>query len=186
MHAHRAAPEDLVSRLRTGDREAVGEFIARFGDRIRFRVRDKIAAGVRRVCDSQDLVSTVARRLDDLVLHRRLRARNDAQLWELIMSLAAEALDEQREQVDGGPATAIPPAPPPPSPPRPEVHPTDMRRLAAALDEETDRTILTMRVQGAPHDAIGRAVDMRPEAVRMRWSRIRKRLRRAFGEEGIV
>ena len=59
--------DSLVSRMAAGDREAVGTFLSLYGPMIRRRVRGKLRMSVRRLFDSQDILSTVGRRLDTIV-----------------------------------------------------------------------------------------------------------------------
>ena len=61
--------ESLLRRMRNGDREAAAQFITRYEDRIRRRIRGKLNPSVRRLFDSQDIFSTIGRRLDQYV-HR--------------------------------------------------------------------------------------------------------------------
>ena len=81
-------PEELVRRMRSGDRDAAAEFISRYDSRIRRRIRGKLGPAMRRLFDSQDIVSTLGRRLDLYVRSGRLEAVSGDQLWSLIMKMA--------------------------------------------------------------------------------------------------
>ena len=59
-----ALPADLLARIRAGDRDAAAAFLDRYGPLVRRRVRGKLGQQMRRVFDSQDLWSTLARRFD--------------------------------------------------------------------------------------------------------------------------
>ena len=86
--------EALLGRMRGGDRDAAAEFVRRYGDLIRLRVREKLGASLRRVLDSEDVLSTVARRLDGIVHDGRLRAGTQAELWSLVTAIANHAVCE--------------------------------------------------------------------------------------------
>src|ERR1051325_8138362 len=64
----------LLERMKRGDRVAAAEFIADNASRIRRRFRGKLGPDVRRLFDSQDLVSTVSRRLDTIIMRHSLAA----------------------------------------------------------------------------------------------------------------
>ncbi len=68
----------LLDRVRGGDREASAEFISRYGPRIRRRVRGKLSPAMRRLFDSQEILATVARRLDQMVASGERRAEGMA------------------------------------------------------------------------------------------------------------
>ncbi|MBL0927610.1 MAG: sigma-70 family RNA polymerase sigma factor [Phycisphaerales bacterium] len=168
--------------MRSGDRDAAAAFLVRFGDRIRSRVRAKLSGRVRRLFDSQDILSTVARRLDRFVLSGQLTAANEPELWALVFRLAEHAVvDKARllrrlERVEG----------------EDSVFASELRSrlddeaseegdglVAAALEsttDPTDRTILSLWLNDLPHAEIGRSVGLSAEAVRWRWHRIRARL----------
>jgi hypothetical protein len=76
-----AAPDfdALLARMRAGDRDAAAAFVTRYGTRIRRRLRGKMSPSIRRLFDSQELMSTVARRLDAFVRSGRLAAVSEGQ-----------------------------------------------------------------------------------------------------------
>lgn len=75
-----------------GDRAAIAEFVLRHGPLIRRRLRGRIARGWARVFDLDDVLATIVRRIDGLVLSGELQARSEAQLQALIWSIAEHAL----------------------------------------------------------------------------------------------
>src|SRR5262245_43990251 len=74
-----AVPE-LLARMRAGDRQAAAVFITRYESKIRRRVRGKLSLSMRRIFDSQDIVSTLGRRLDLYVRSGKLEAQSEQQL----------------------------------------------------------------------------------------------------------
>lgn len=190
-----AAPtalESLLLRMRHGDREAAAEFIQRYGERIRRRVRSRLTGATRRVFDSNDILSTLSRRLDDYVAGRKLQAETEAQLWSLVFRIADNAtVDKSRimarlRAVEGedtpfaaqflerieraqsagrdGPGGA-----------------DDMiERAIEALEDPIDRQILTLWLADTPHTVTAGCVGLTPAAVRKRWQAIKAQLRAAL------
>ena len=72
--------ESLLHRMRAGDRHAAAEFVTKYGPRIRRRVRARMNPSMRRIFDSEELLSTMARRLDQFVHEGRMTAENQARL----------------------------------------------------------------------------------------------------------
>src|SRR5262249_29722926 len=104
----------LLLRMRRGDRHAAAEFVVENADSIRRRFRRRISGSVRRLFDSADLVSTVARRLDGIVGRGRLAAGSVGELWSLVMVVGRYSLSEHAGRAR---RPALPPAPPAPAPP---------------------------------------------------------------------
>lgn len=177
-------PEDLLARMKRGDREAVADFVLRYGDLIRLRIRDKLGPNLRRVLDSEDVLSTVTRRLDHLVRDRAIRAGSNAELWSLVAAIANHAVAEnaraarrERNTLESGN--------------RPDITETEqsigqdrsddaLEEVVGALQDETDRRILWLRLHNHPHEQIASEIGSTPSAVRMRWSRIRRLLRKVL------
>lgn len=187
MHASQTPPEDLLARMRTGDREAVGEFVLRYGDLIRLRIRDKLGPRLRRVLDSEDVLSTVTRRLDHLVRDRAIRAGSNAELWSLVAAIANHAVAEnarsaKREQntLEAAPQRDTDAQDAEPRIDEASAHDAALADVVGTLQDETDRRILWLRLHDHPHDQIADEIGSTPSAVRMRWSRIRKLLRKVM------
>jgi DNA-directed RNA polymerase specialized sigma24 family protein len=181
--ASQPQPEDILARMRTGDREAVGEFVTRYGDLIRLRIRDKLGPRLRRILDSEDVLSTVTRRLDGLVRDRAIRAGSNAELWSLVAAIANHAVAEsarsaKREQntLESAPRDSESEEAAQPT----YAHATEdsaLTGIVGTLQDETDRRILWGRLHDHAHEQIAEEIGSTPSAVRMRWSRIRKLLR---------
>jgi DNA-directed RNA polymerase specialized sigma24 family protein len=176
----------LLARMRDGDREAAADFVTRYGDRIRRRVRGKLGSSMRRLFDSLEILSTLGRRLDLYVMDGRLRATSEAQLWALVFQMADNALVDktrlfmhlqsvegedgtfanlfsnrlhQAEQEQGGGVDV------------------EVEQCIQMLDCAVDRRILALWLAGEPHTQIAHQVDLAPTAVRKRWESIKHRLR---------
>jgi RNA polymerase sigma factor (sigma-70 family) len=176
---------ELLLRMRQGERDAAAMFLTENAGLIRRRFRTRLGRALRRMFDSQDLFSTVARRLDEIVMHHNLHAGTEAELWSLINTLASHALSEHvkrslRHRSFCDPAlvlnrheTATSPA----VPDDPATADDRARGLVALwldqLESGTDRRILLLRVSGREHAEIGADLGMTTSAVRKRWQRIR-------------
>ena len=188
----RAAPalgpslNDLVVRMRAGDRDAVAEFVTVFGPLVRRRVRGKLNPGMRRLFDSQEILSTLSRRLDRYVRAGRVEAASEPQLWALVFKMVDAALvDKVRiirrlRHVEGEDSPFAQ---------------TLLTRLDDAgrrgeedialqldaalrlLPSATDRQIVSLWLMGNSHRVIADYVGLSYDATRQRWQSIRERLR---------
>jgi len=175
----------LLHQMRDGNRAAAAEFVTRYGSRIRRRIRQKLSPAMRRIFDSQDILSTLGRRLDMFVRSRNVGAASEAQLWALVYRIAENAVVdkarvfrrlEEVETEDG-----------------PFAH-DFLRRLRTAEDraadgaeieidavmefikDPIDRQILHLWLLGTQHLVIAEDVELAPTAVRKRWQEIRNKL----------
>lgn len=182
---------DLIARIRTGDRAAAALFMQRFGERIRCRVRAQLGQSMRRLFDSQDILSTVTRRLDEMVCSGTVRASDEGQLLALLLRIANNAVVdkarllkrlEQVESDDRVVARTFQAA-------FAQSSDTDsdgsgvITRAFQIIGDPLDRTILSMWLNGLEHAAISHATNLSVEACRFRWHRIRARLREALAPE---
>ena len=65
----------------------------------------------------------------------------------------------------------------------PEIAEKVLERSFAALNDPTDREILSCWLAGFPHSRTAEIVDLAATAVRKRWEVIRARLRNVLAEE---
>jgi DNA-directed RNA polymerase specialized sigma24 family protein len=187
-----AAMQGLVARIIAGDRVALGEFLGRYGPQIRRRVRGKLRASVRRIFDSQDIMSTVGRRLDDIVREGRVKARSEAEFWALVLRVAQNSVVEKarivraldvKEGEDSDFASwmltrlaqsekwAVD-----------ETADLAFDHMMSLLENDEDRTIATLWALGLSHPQIAEQVGLSHDAVRQRWIRIRDTLRARYKE----
>ncbi len=172
----------LVARMRAGDREAVAEFVARYGEIVRRRARWRLHSSVRRMYDSQDVLSTVSRRLDSYVRTGRMAAVTQEQWWALVASMANRAVIDQQRKADRRPAAPLEGETPDPAVPAPvTLERAETAGLlndsAETLLDDTDREILRLWRAGKRHDHIAGALSLSHAAVRKRWERLCARLR---------
>jgi len=186
--------DELLLRMRAGDRDAAGAFVMQYGPRIRRRVRGKLAPSMRRLYDSMDILSTLGRRLDDYVMHGRMQAADELELWKLVFAIADHAVvDKARmyaslslyEGADSEFAQQL------------------LRRLRVAeternsgaefeieqclrrLQDPDDRRMLSMWLTGETMVAIAETLEILPAAARKRWEKIKATLRMHLQSTGI-
>lgn len=177
---------ELLARLRSGDREAAAVFIDHYGPMVRRRVRGKLGVAMRRLFDSQDILSTVSRRLDRYVHGGRVRALTEAELWKLVFRMVDAALIDkvrlvkrlqraEREDSDfaglllnrlkGAESTFD------------DGMELELDRVFASITDPIDRQILSLWLRGHRHPTIASVVGLSHDACRQRWHAIRQRLR---------
>jgi DNA-directed RNA polymerase specialized sigma24 family protein len=147
-----------------------------------------MSSSIRRVFDSQDILATVARRLDEMVCSGQLKATNEFQLMGLLMKMASHAVvDKARiverlrsvEAEDQIVARSFEHAFRELEPDSPDGSRVIERAFNATTDA-VDRTILSLWLNGFDHGAIASVTRLSTEAVRFRWHRLRGRLREAI------
>lgn len=169
------------------DREAAATFICRHQEKLIRRIRGKLRVGnqLRRVFDSQDIASTIGRRLDAMVDDGKLRAKSESELWALLAEMMEHALvDKHRlfrrnETARRGDHSFVHAMSEKQTAAaevrtRPEL---DLARLGRVLDDATDEQILELRSKGAQFDVIAPVVGLSPDAARQRWRKIKRSLR---------
>lgn len=181
----------LVQRFRDGDAEAVGEFVDRFGPVIRAHFRRKIGASMHRLVDSQDLLSTIARRLCQRVMNQRIRADDQRELWALVYRIGNDALVDRvkilsrlrslesegspfvqsmRDRLDQSGRAGQ------------REFAEELERLLGLLASSTDRELLVQWLHGKSLADAGAALGINAPAARKRWQRIRETLQQALSE----
>jgi RNA polymerase sigma factor (sigma-70 family) len=139
------------------------------------------------VFDTDDLIATLARRLDELMQTRSVRATSAHQAWALVLSIARHAAREYRRKETAEQrhrllvaerADAVEDPHPSTSAAADSQFGLSLNdALESGLDAE-DHAILRLRAHGVPFAHIGAAMGLNEAAVRMRWRRLRGRLSR--------
>jgi hypothetical protein len=172
----------LLRRMRCGDRDAAAAVMGTMGRRLRRRLGSKLGPEIRRVLDSSDVLSTVVRRLDRVVLSGRLRATTAGELWVFLCVLGDRAVTEKcrrlRTERARRPAWVASVA----SDER--ASPVEERGIRIDLDvllsrtrDPIDREILVLWLAGRQLRHIAGVVGLAPTAVRKRWQTMRARLK---------
>lgn len=182
-------PEALLARMRSGDRTAAAEFLSRYAPMIRRRVRGKINPAMRRLFDSQEIMSTVGRRLDAFIGAGRLHADSMNQFWALVFRMADNSLIEKarvfrsleaKEGEDSPFARSVADRLRACERQDPDSPLIEIDRALGSLEDGTDREILSLWLMGSNHNEIGTTIGLAPTAVRKRWQGIRGKLRQTF------
>ncbi len=171
---------ELLARMRAGDRDAAAEFMAVYGARFRRRVRSLLGRAVRRLADEEDLLATVMRRLDEMVLMHRLHAATVEELWSLVGRMAVNAAADLSHAAEREGRARPGPADKEASAARQAEAEEESRGVlgrSRAVLGAVDQDILRMRIAGRTLGQIARALGRGGAAVRKRWARIRKALR---------
>lgn len=181
--------EMLLRRMRSGDREAAAVFIVRYESRLRRRIRGKLNPSMRRVFDSQDILSTISRRLDQFVRSGRLEASSEQQLWALIFRMANNAIIDKsrvyrRLQQTEGPDSSFAQdllmrLRQAERQSREGVE-IELEKALKVLTNSLDKEILSLWLMGTRHREIAQTVGMAPAAVRKRWQKIKEKLQLRF------
>lgn len=184
-YASLTTPE-LLSCVAQHDREAAAEFMSRAAPLIRQRFRSHLSPSLRRLLDSSDVLSSVGRRLDDLVRRGGLTVLNERQIWGLVNQLArativdkARALKRLREAEDpeGDWARLVLSRIEAGDRAERDLFDETLEVIMDAAGDDRDRQVLAMWMQGIPFGRIGAVIGLEAGAVRQLWHRIRARLR---------
>jgi DNA-directed RNA polymerase specialized sigma24 family protein len=169
----------LIARIRTGDRDALAEFVHGYEPLIRARFREQFASHSRELFDTSDFFATVLRRVDALQAGGvTFATQPPAEMLRRIM-LDAAADYSRALRSPGHEASdhiAYPRTPHPVA--VPDTHDdTQMRDAVVARLGGVDGQIFRLRTEGAEHRIVASALGMSEAAVRMRWHRILTRIR---------
>lgn len=181
---------DLVHLISAGGadaRAAAAEFLVRHRALIRRRLRHKIGSSSRRLFDSEDLFSTVARRIDQEIEKKRFAFLDERQLWGLINRIGDNCITDlareektrriaregvlrtlfirrQREAEHAAPKYQ-------------DEEPGDlMSRAQRTLGTGADCQLLLLWLVGSPFAAIAAALGLTEASARKRWQRVRRDL----------
>ena len=181
-----------LEQLANGDRGAAAEFITRCGPLIRRRVRGKLRASMRRLFDSEDILSTVGRRLDAYVNARQFEARSSGEFWALVFRIAQNSIVEKaravksleaKEGEDSPLAHAILRRVRQAERADPAASDFVIDQLLDRVENPIDREIVTLWLLDLPQQQIAEVTGLSYDLVRKRWQRTREELR-AFIEQG--
>jgi DNA-directed RNA polymerase specialized sigma24 family protein len=165
------------------DRDAIASYVVRHAERIRAIARRKLPRTTRRVCDSEDVLSSVLVRLDQMAARGTLRLESERELWGLIEAIASNTAVSKVRMIsraqnllteDSAYAYELLK--------RLNNCPGDdealllLLRMTASLKNPVDRQVLTLMHRGASHRAIADLLGFSVDASRQRWMRIREEL----------
>jgi DNA-directed RNA polymerase specialized sigma24 family protein len=185
---------ELLAAMGKGERDAAAEFVTRYGPLIRRRVRGKLKASMRRLFDSQDILSTLSRRLDSYVHRGLFEPRSEDELWGLVFTIAEHSIAEKariwralsakegqqsglaREaagrygQAERSAGVML-------------ADDDDFEELLESVPQQVDRQIARLWAMDLSSEAIAAELGLTVDVVRTRWRRTRDRLRSRFEVE---
>ena len=177
----RAADQARSSSTET-QRTWVAERVLELAPLVRNRIRRKLDGNAQRLFDSQDLMSTVLRRIDRLAAEGRLRASSDEELIALLIRVSDRVvIDRYRvlaklrrvEGEDGPWARSLLQ--------RLEQEQDDggselLADLYQSIENPEDRMLLSLWLRDLPHTVIAQTLGISPEAARQRWRTLRLKI----------
>jgi len=175
--------EQLVTRVAAGDREAAAEFLRRNRRLIAARYRWKLRQQPSRLADTDDFLSTLARRFDRFVAERTVLASGVGRLLSLVDRIAQRASSElvrrarrvhERESAGARSEAVAPPD---------RVEQFELRTLVdgGVLDESAGE-LVRLRLSGLSHEQVARHLGISAPAARQRWGRALRQLRHAIDD----
>ena len=164
-------------------REAVAAWALAHQREIRTLARKRLTQNTRSVFDSEDIFSSVLRRLDGLAANGNIRPECEAELWALVRQIALNTAVSKTRLIERANALLTEDGP---------LAYEMVRRLNAcggddeaallvhrmheALESSADRQIFGLLLRGATHRVVAQFLGISEEASRQRWMSIRRRL----------
>lgn len=164
-------------------RERVADYLRGKEQEIRSVARRRLTRNTRGTHDSEDVYSSVLRRLDELASRGEVRPRSESELWALAKTIASNTavsktrLAERARALvaeDGSYARSLLD--------RLQAANGDdeamllLLRLAQSCDNSDDRQILFLRMRGAGYKVIAETLGISSDACRQRWRVLRAKL----------
>ncbi len=176
----------LLGRLREGDEAALAALVERYAGVIRRTARGLLGPALRPHLDSVDIVQSVHRTLLIGLRRQQFEVSTPQQLVALATTLVRRKVARQWRRMrrrptahlgDSALADVLAEARGPQDDPARDAQVNDtVRELLAALDD-TDRRLLELRLDGHSTAGAARELGLAPAFLRLRLSRLRKRLR---------
>jgi len=183
---HQPSPSPINAGIESR-RQRAAEMVAAQRNTITSRIHMLLGNGVRKVTDTEDVLSTAMRRIDSAVLRGRLEASSDEQFYAFVHGVIERTILEKargaarlraREKI----AQEIRMGTPPPEPRGRILVREELSRIGGAIRDPIDREIVLHKGRGLSWAQIAEQVGMDPAAVRKRWSRMRARIRSMITE----
>jgi RNA polymerase sigma-70 factor (ECF subfamily) len=189
--------DDLMTRLRAGDEEAARQIYNRFLYRLLARVRSRLNARLRQKLDPEEVVQSAL----NSFFRRYAEGQFELTNWDSLLSLLGQITlrkcghqieyfraarrDVQREQAlaaDEGSACDWEVMGREPTPHHEAVLQETIEHLANSLDDDRERMILSLSLEGCDKAEISERVGRSERTVDRVLTRIRKRLERLRDE----
>jgi RNA polymerase sigma factor (sigma-70 family) len=168
-------------------RKCAADMVHEQRDSIMRRIHLLLGDDARKITDTEDILSTAMRRIDRVIERGRLRAMNDVQFYAFVhavirRTILEKARNSRRIKAHEQGGYLIQSAQ--------EVGTEYSRcsdsetieRVGQLITDPIDREIVLLRGRDHSFVEIAQVVQMSPQAVRKRWSRIRATVRELIAE----
>jgi RNA polymerase sigma-70 factor (ECF subfamily) len=186
------SPDDLsalLARVRLGDEAALAELVRSYEPEVRLTARVLLGRAMRASLDSVDLVQSVHRTLMEGLRDNKLAVSNPQQLLGLAVTLLRRKiahhwrrlqrqhpLDEEAVETGNLDQVVTSPWEGGPDPALQAAYNDAVNHLFSKLDDQ-DRRVVQMRLQGYSTAEVARRLGLDADVLRVRLSRLRRRLR---------
>lgn len=178
--------ESLIARIRDGDEAASAELVLRYERPVMRAVRARMGNRLRRVLDSMDVMQSVSRSLLVGLRSEKFQFSQPAQLIALAVLLVQRKVARHWRSVKGTLPVALTDG-------ENETHFLEvesnepeqssvveaeelLQRFLSCLDE-LDKQLVHLKLDGHSSVEVATVLKLDPAFVRMRWSRLRDKLR---------
>ncbi|MFO0828845.1 MAG: sigma-70 family RNA polymerase sigma factor [Phycisphaerales bacterium] len=174
---------DLVERMRAGDRDAAVTFLWNRRGEIMALSRKLVRPDDQTDRDPEDLFSTLLRRVDRIVTLGRFQARDSREASTVVFTLLRRAAANvfrhgrvRRQYLARATPESAAPAP---------SEPIDRERLRAVFAQLDDASfkLLAAKIRGESSAEIAKQLGTTEDAIRQRWSTLRRRLSKELASD---
>ncbi len=174
--------DDAQSIHQRQQREYAAKLVDQQRSSILTRIHTLLGDDARRLTDTEEILSTALRRVDRVILSGKLMAQSDEQLYAFVHAVIKRTILEKsrasrrlthHEQV----AQRIRAQVSAQSDSSSVYTSEEIERLGQVITNPIDREIILLRGRDLSFTVIAEMMQMDSSAVRMRWSRIRQRVR---------
>jgi RNA polymerase sigma factor (sigma-70 family) len=180
----------LLQAIRSGEDDAVRQFIARYGARVRegLAVRGVVQRLQGRL-DSEDLLQSVLLEAVEAIRGNRVEFADEEAVHRYLMTLGRNCLRDKLRRLnaakrEGGrrqvPTAALESVRQPSPTPSAVVAAKEEVARVEAVAGPAELALLRDRVNGASWEELARQIGTTPDAVRNRLARVRKRIQEAL------
>jgi len=181
---------ELLSRARLGDQSAVEQLVRQYEPEVRLVARVRLGAALRPYLDSMDLVQSVHRSLMSGLREDKFDISSPERLVALALTMVRRKIARRwrchrrqhrlshagLDSAENLPQLLVSVCSSESDPQTVATLRDQMERLMSTLDE-TERRLIEMRLAGCTTAEVGRQLRLDPDVLRVRLSRLRRRLR---------
>lgn len=179
-----AAQDDSLD----GRRILAARLIERDRSQLEAQIHAMLMPQARRLVDTEEIISTTLRRVDEAILDERIDLQNEKQFFGFVNGVLRVTMQEKarrggsltsreriaariREQLDGESGSGLP------------LLTEDLIEIGDQIPDAIDREIVLMRGRNFSFKQIAAQTGLTSEAARKRWQGIRSRLKKVYLQE---